>query len=57
VKNGFGYTPWPAKALGKTKMDPVIEVLEQFKKEQDKIKIDNGENAAFESQLNGLKKR
>jgi hypothetical protein len=28
-------------------MDPVIEVLEQFKKEQDKIKID-GENAAFE---------
>jgi ankyrin repeat protein len=58
VKNGFGYTPLAeAKAMENPKMDPVIKVLEQFKKEQDKIKIDNGENAAFESQLNGLQEK
>jgi ankyrin repeat protein len=55
VKNGFGYTPLAeAKALDNPKMDPVIKVLEQFKKEQDKIKVDSGENAAMESQVNGL---
>jgi hypothetical protein len=37
----FGYTPLAKPKLWKNKMDPVIEVLEQFKKEQDKIKIDN----------------
>jgi ankyrin repeat protein len=58
VKNGFGYTPLAeAKALENPKMAPVIKVLDQFKKEQDKIKIDNGENAAFESQLNGLQEK
>jgi ankyrin repeat protein len=58
VKNGFGYTPLAeAKAMENPKMDPVIKVLEQFKKEQDKIKVDNGENAAFESQLNGLQEK
>jgi len=58
VKNGFGYTPLAeARALENPKMDPIIHVLEKFKVEQDKIKIDSGENAIFEAKLDGLNKR
>jgi ankyrin repeat protein len=58
VKNGFGYTPLAeARALENPKMDPIIHVLEKFKVEQDKIKIDSGENAIFEAKLDALNKR
>lgn len=58
VKNGFGYTPLAeARALENPKMDPIIQVLEKFKVEQDKIKIDSGENAIFEAKLDALNKR
>lgn len=58
VKNGFGYTPLAeARALENPKMDPIIHVLERFKVEQDKIKIDSGENAIFEAKLDALNKR
>ena len=52
VKNGFGYTPLAeARALNNPKMDPIIKVLEKFKKEQDDIKRDSGENAGLEARL------
>ena len=58
VKNGFGYTPLAeARALENPKMDPIIHVLEKFKVEQDKIKIDSGENAVVEHKLDQLTKR
>lgn len=58
VKNGFGYTPLAeARALENPKMDPIIYVLEKFKVEQDKIKIDAGENAIFEAKLDAMNKR
>lgn len=58
VKNGFGYTPLAeARALDNPKMDPIIHVLEKFKVEQDKIKIDSGENAIFEAKLDALNQR
>jgi ankyrin repeat protein len=58
VKNGFGYTPLAeARALENPKMDPIIHVLEKFKVEQDKIKIDAGENAIFEAKLDAMNKR
>lgn len=58
VKNGFGYTPLAeARALENPKIDPVIHVLEKFKVEQDKIKIDAGENAIFEAKLDAMNKR
>jgi ankyrin repeat protein len=58
VKNGFGYTPLAeARALENPKMDPIIHVLEKFKVEQDKIKLDSGENAIFEAKLDALNKR
>lgn len=58
VKNGFGYTPLAeARALENPKMDPIIHVLEKFKVEQDKIKLDSGENAVFEAKLDALNKR
>mmetsp|Transcript_8837 Transcript_8837/g.15456 ORF Transcript_8837/g.15456 Transcript_8837/m.15456 type:complete len:616 (+) Transcript_8837:124-1971(+) len=58
VKNGFGYTPLAeARALENPKMDPIIHVLEKFKVEQDKIKIDAGENAIFEAKLDAINKR
>lgn len=58
VKNGFGYTPLAeARALDNPKMDPVIHVLEKFKVEQDKIKIDAGENTIFEAKLDAMNKR
>ena len=58
VKNGFGYTPLAeARALENPKMDPIIQVLEKFKVEQDKIKIDSGENAVVDAKLDHLGKR
>jgi len=58
VKNGFGYTPLAeARAIDNPKMEPVIHVLEKFKVEQDKIKIDSGENAIFEAKLDALTRR
>lgn len=58
VKNGFGYTPLAeARALENPKMDPIIQVLEKFKVEQDKIKVGSGENAIFEAKLDALNKR
>ncbi|KAG7366219.1 ankyrin repeat domain protein [Nitzschia inconspicua] len=58
VKNGFGYTPLAeARALENPKMDPIIHVLEKFKVEQDKIKVDAGENAIFEAKLDAMNKR
>jgi ankyrin repeat protein len=58
VKNGFGYTPLAeARALENPKTDPIIHVLEKFKVEQDKIKIDAGENAIFEAKLDAMNKR
>ena len=48
VKNGFGYTPLAeARALENPKMDPIIHVLEKFKVEQDKIKLDSGDTVAW----------
>jgi hypothetical protein len=38
-------------------MDPIIHVLEKFKVEQDKIKINSGKNAIFEAKLDALNKR
>jgi Skp family chaperone for outer membrane proteins len=32
-------------------MEPIIKVLEKFKAQQDKIKTENGENAALEAKL------
>ena len=58
VKNGFGYTPLAeARALENPKMEPIIQVLEKFKVEQDKIKVDSGENAVLEHKLDQLSKR
>jgi ankyrin repeat protein len=58
VKNGFGYTPLAeARAIDNAKMEPIIHVLEKFKVEQDKIKIDSGENAIFEAKLDALTRR
>jgi len=58
VKNGFGYTPLAeARALENPKMDPIVHVLEKFKKEQDKIKVDSGENSILESKILKLEGR
>ena len=58
VKNGFGYTPLAeARSLENPKMDPTINILEKFKTEQDKIKIDCGENSYFDSKLDAMNKR
>lgn len=58
VKNGFGYTPLAeARALENPKMDPIVNVLEKFKKEQDKIKVDSGENGILESKIATLTDR
>jgi hypothetical protein len=58
VKNGFGYTPLAeARALENPKLDPIIHVLEKFKVEQDKIKVDSGENAFVEHKMEQLTKR
>jgi ankyrin repeat protein len=58
IKNGFGYTPLAeARAIENPKMDPIIQVLEKFKVEQDNIKLDSGENAVFEAKLDALNKR
>jgi hypothetical protein len=38
-------------------MEPIIHVLEKFKVEQDKIKIDSGENAIVEAKLDALTRR
>jgi ankyrin repeat protein len=58
IKNGFGYTPLAeARALENPKMDPIIHVLEKFRVEQDKIKLDSGENAVLEAKLEALNKR
>ena len=58
VKNGFGYTPLAeARAVDDPKMEPIIHVLEKFKVEQDKIKVDSGENAIIEAKLDALVKR
>ena len=58
VKNGFGYTPLAeARAVDDSKMEPIIHVLEKFKVEQDKIKIDSGENAIIEAKIDTLAKR
>lgn len=58
VKNGFGYTPLAeARALENPKMDPIVNVLEKFKKEQDKIKVDSGENGILEQKITKLTDR
>lgn len=58
VKNGFGYTPLAeARAGDNPKMDPIIAILEKFKAEQDKIKIDAGENIIFEAKLEAMNRR
>jgi len=58
VKNGFGYTPLAeARAVDKAEMDSVIHVLEKFKVEQDRIKIDSGENAIYDAKFDQLNKR
>eukprot|EP00545_Synedropsis_sp_CCMP1620_P011352 CAMPEP_0119014166 /NCGR_PEP_ID=MMETSP1176-20130426/9389_1 /TAXON_ID=265551 /ORGANISM="Synedropsis recta cf, Strain CCMP1620" /LENGTH=634 /DNA_ID=CAMNT_0006967313 /DNA_START=52 /DNA_END=1956 /DNA_ORIENTATION=+ len=58
VKNGFGYTPLAeARAVDNPKMEPVIKVLEKFKHEQDKIKVDSGENTALDAKLMEMAQR
>lgn len=58
VKNGFGYTPLAeARAIDSAKMEPVIKVLEKFKFEQDKIKVDSGENSVLENRMNNMTQR
>jgi len=55
VKNGFGYTPLDeAKSLDNPKMEPVVKLLQKFKKEQDKKKVENGENAELDSTVTVL---
>lgn len=59
VKNGFGYTPLAeAKALESNgKVEPVIKVLEKFKKEQDKIKKNSAENIELDHTVSSLKEK
>jgi ankyrin repeat protein len=58
VKNGFGYTPLAeARALETPKTSPLIQVLEKFKSDQDKIKMENGDNAEVENKLATMQQR
>lgn len=58
VKNGFGYTPLAeARAVDNPKMQPVIKVLEKFKLDQDKIKVESDENSVIEAQLTAMTAR
>jgi ankyrin repeat protein len=58
VRNGFGYSPLAeARAMDNPKMEPIINVLEKFKSQQDKIKSENGENAALEAKVSFMAQR
>mmetsp|Transcript_15807 Transcript_15807/g.24596 ORF Transcript_15807/g.24596 Transcript_15807/m.24596 type:complete len:626 (-) Transcript_15807:138-2015(-) len=59
VKNGFGYTPLAeAKAVeNPEKMEAIIQVLEKFREQQDKIKADSSENKALEAKVQHLQNR
>lgn len=58
VKNGFGYTPLAeARALETPKTSPLIQVLEKFKADQDKIKAESGDNVEVESKLTSMQQR
>jgi len=58
VKNGFGYTPLAeARSIGNTEMEPMIQILQKFKVEQDKLQIKSGENSIFEAKLDAMNKR
>lgn len=58
VKNGFGYTPLAeAKAIGSDKMQPVIKVLEKFKKDHEHLKGDSDENSELREQVAALQEK
>lgn len=62
AKNGFGYTPLAeAKAIENPKMANVIETLEAFQAEQDKLKESedpsSGTSAGLQSKVNALTER
>jgi len=58
VKNGFGYTPLAeANSVDNSQMEPIINILKKFKKEQDKIQNESGENSVLESKINVMDKR
>ena len=58
VKNGFGYTPLAeANSSESSKSEPIINLLQQFKEEQDKIKKPSGENSVLERDLDAMNKR
>lgn len=58
VKNGFGCTPLAeANNSDNAKAGPIIQILEKFKTEQDRIKKETGENSLLEKQLDIMDKR
>jgi len=58
VKNGFGYTPLAeARSVQNPEMEPMIQILQKFKVEQDKLQIKSGENSIFEAKLDAMNKR
>ena len=58
VKNGFGYTPLAeARSVENPKIEPIIQILQKFKVEQDKLQIQSGENSIFEAKLEAMDKR
>mmetsp|Transcript_33572 Transcript_33572/g.79165 ORF Transcript_33572/g.79165 Transcript_33572/m.79165 type:complete len:483 (+) Transcript_33572:475-1923(+) len=58
AKNGFGLTPLAeATSLDNEKMEPIVQILQKFKKEQDKIQIQSGENYILEEKLDAMHKR
>jgi len=58
VKNGFGYTPLAeARSVENPKMETMIQILQKFKVEQDKLQIKSGENSIFEAKLDAMDRR
>jgi len=50
VKNGFGYTPIAeAKTLDNSKSEPILNILIKFKKQQDRLKKENGDMPDIEA--------
>lgn len=58
VKNGFGFTPLgEAKLVENAKMDPVIKLLEKFKRGQDKITLESCENSILDAKISTLNEK
>lgn len=58
VKNGFGYTPLAeARSVENPKLNAIIEILQKFKVEQDKLQLESSENSVFEVKLEAMEKR